>query len=311
MSKNFTGYNSVIEIETNNNQKYINKTLRLSLPKKKAILIKQLMLQQRLYFDKYNVPISKLINIRLIKQKKNLYNIKSKEVFAGLDFVDIVNKDNLPHYIDQILKDIFVPLLNSTKQEYLDAGIDPIMRNFIYDFKKMQFVYVDFFPPKVKYNGKFIQEIPELTDPDFKKIRNFGHNNRAGIIYALYINLVREYPEFQKIISGKIEQFTYDISQKHLFKYIQTSPMYRIDNKQEVLEIILSIKTWKFLNFYLIREIANWINSKSNQFSSFHKKIYQLTHHITDPNDKEYGKISNKNFKLSLEILQKGLKLIK
>jgi len=295
-------YNSLIEIVTIDGIEYIDKKLRLSLNRNEAEEIRQKVLLQRHAFEKMHVPTSKLVNIEVMKDDKG-YWLNIREVFAGLDFMDVVNNDNFAMYLERLLQDIFKPLLKSTSEDYLGAGIDPILRNFVYDNKVGEFCYVDFMPPKVFYKGKFCQEIPECPDLDFYNVRIFSHNLRAGVVYVLFVNLVREFPTQLRFVAARLEQFLKEIGEIKLYEYIYNSPLYRAHDLQSVKETIKKLGDWKYNNYYLLREIANWLNSHNKRLEIDKKEVYRLTSQERDVNSPDYGRISSANFLETLNVL--------
>lgn len=302
------GYYSQIEIKTIDGVKYIDKTLSLNISRDEAEEIRQRIQLQRAGYQELRIPTSKLVNIEVYPNKESgRFAVMVREVFAGLDFMDVVDDENFPMYLDKLLKDIYRPLLTATRDELVRVGIDPVLRNFVYDNKAGEFCYVDFLPPKVFYKGSYSQEVPELTDPDFYEVRVFCHNSRAGIVYATYINLVREFPQHLKYIAGRIEQFLAEIGEPELYKHIANSPLYRVHSIQEVRQIIADIKDWKRENYFLLREIANWILHQNPAWKDQHKALYKLTHHVTNPEDKEYGRLSQKSFDQVLAQLNSAL----
>ncbi len=303
------GYYSQIEIKTIDNVKYIDKKLYLAIGRDEAEIVRQKILLQREAFTELRIPTSKLVNIEVFpEQATGKFVITVREVFAGLDFMDVVDNDNFPMYLDKLLKDVYRPLLLSTSEDYLRAGIDPVLRNFVYDNRAAEFCYVDFLPPKVFYKGTYSQEIPELTDPDFFEIRKFAHNFRPGIVYVTYINLVREFPQHARYIAGRIAQFLAEIKQPQLYQYIQDSPLYRVHDKTAAERVIDGIGDWRLSNYFMLRELANWILTADPSFSEQHKQIFKLTHHVTNPADPEYGRLSASNFQQVLAGLRSGVR---
>lgn len=299
-------HNSHAEIYTENGTKYIAKTFRLPLTRAQAEELRQQVLLQRQSFENMRIPTSKLVDIDLFPGDGG-FKLVIKEIFAGSDFMDVVNDDNFPMYFNRLLDDIFKPLLTATDQQYLAAGIDGVPRNFVYDTKRGEFCYVDFIPPKVFYKGRHVQEIPECPDPDFYQVRLLAHNDRAGIVYNLYINILRELPNQLKFVAGRLEQYLEEIKQPELFKYIRQSKLYRVHEPSQVREIIKAIPDWKGLNFYLLREAANWLHNYNTELGELKKQVYQATSQERAVTSPDYGRISIKNFKLAKQLLLKGV----
>jgi|GEM_PF-3808021 len=302
-----TKYNSVIEIVETPKGKFIDKTLRISMARAEAEEIRQQVLLQRHTYDVLHIPSSKLNDIDVVPFNDG-YSIKIREVFAGLDFMDVVDNDNYSMYLDKLLNDVYKPLLKSTKNTHLTVGIDAILRNFVYNNRRGEFCYVDFMPPKVFYKGKFTQEIPECPDLDFFNVRVLGHNDRAGVVYVTFINLVREFPGQLGLTAAKIQQFLAEISAKKLFKYIEESPIYRATDPKQVQSALENLKDWHGSNYYLIREIANWLNANNPALEPVKREIYALTSQERDPKSAEYGRVSNANFLAAKKLISKSLK---
>lgn len=302
-------YNSEIEIVQVDGVKYIDKKLRLPLPsRQEAEEARQKVILQRQAFSRIHVPTSDMVNIEILPATdESGFVIWIREIFAGLDFMDVVTDDNYSMYLSRLLQDVFKPLLTSTREDYLPAGIDPIPRNFVYNNHKGEFCYVDFVPPKVFYKGKYTQEIPECSDPDFYEVRNFSHNLRAGIVYVTYINLVREFPTQLGMTAGRLEQFLREIGENSLYKYIQESPIYRVHDPKTVKAVISNIRDWKWNNYYLLREIANWINNYNPSLGELKKEVFKATSQERDPQSPDYGRLSQANFSKALELLKEGV----
>lgn len=301
-------YNSEIEIVEQDGKKFIDKRLRLGLKDRNLVEeLRQMITLQRHAFEKIHVPVSELINIEVIPTEPGEFTIKIREVFAGLDFMDVVTDENYSMYLDRLLADIFKPLLTSTKNDNLPAGIDPVLRNFVYDTHKGEFCYVDFMPPKVFYKGRYTQEIPEITDQNFYEVRVAGHNNRAGLVYNLYINLVREFPAQLGLTSARLEQFLTSCGEGNLYEAIKTSPLYRAHTPSEVKAVADNISDWHGHNYYLLREIANWLNSHKPELTEIKRSIYKATSQERDPESLDYGRISEAQFLETKRLIQAGL----
>lgn len=302
-------YNSNTEIYTENGIKYIRKTFRLAMSRQEAEEVRQKVLMQRHAFENMRVPTSKMVDIDLKQDgTSNDFRLTITEVFAGLDFMDVVDNENFSMYFDRLLDDIFKPLLKSNDNNLLPAGIDGSLRNFVYDNKHGEFCYVDFLPPKVFYKGKYTQEIPEITDADFYEIRKISHNHKDGIVYNLYINTLREFPEQLKYLPGRLEQYLKEIKEEKLFTMIQESALYRVHDPIEIQKIINSIKSWSGQNFFLIREIGNWFHSQNPELSELKKEIFKLTSQERNPDSPDYGKISKESFDAVIKLLKEGVR---
>ncbi|MBD3363395.1 hypothetical protein GF362_06785 [Candidatus Dojkabacteria bacterium] len=299
----FTGYNSIVEIIQENGSKYVLKTIRIPMELSVVQDLEQRILLQRSALESMGISIPELIKTETI-HKEDDYNLLIKEKFEGVDFVDVVDENNFEFYIDKVLDDIYKPLLKSTKEKYLKAGIDPIARNFVYKTHVNHFCYVDFIPPKVFYKGHYSQEIPEIEGP-FYDIRMLCHNERAGLIYVQYVNFIRVFPQKRKFIQGKIEQFLENIEESELKEYIINSPLYRIENPRDAAKIVKEMDDWRGINYYYLREaicIASELNSK---FRKKQSEMFKLTTHERDPDSPEYGLLPQERF---LDVKQKVIK---
>lgn len=297
-----TGYYSHIELLTSGKSKHIKKTVKTPDPSN----LKKFIEIQRQRLEKASIPVSKLVEIELGQEE-----IIIVEEYAGDDFVDIVDAENLPMYLQKLLEQVYLPLFKNSEiieDDFVSAGIDPVLRNFVYNVRTGQFVFVDFFPPKIYFEGKFIQEVPELSDPDFLEIRKMGHNSLAGLFYVTYINTVRIYPNSQKIIQAIFLQFLQKNRITLSENYILTSPIYRLTDVSQAKEIIENIETWQFPNYYYLRELANWVLTNNSRFIEKHNEIYKLTGHIRDENSPDYGRISDHNFNKVRQLLLTGIK---
>lgn len=300
-------HNSHAEIYTEAGIKYIRKTFRLALPRSEAEELRQQVLLQRQSFDNMRIPTSKLIDIDLIPNKDGEgFKLIITEVYAGSDFMDVVTDDNFTMYFNRLLDDIFRPLLTSTDQKYLSSGIDGVPRNFVYDGKRGEFCYVDFIPPKVFYKGRYVQEIPECPDQDFYNVRLLAHNDRAGIVYNFYINILRELPKQLGYVAGRLEQYLTEIKQGELFHYIAASPLYRAHDASQVKEVVSNIPDWKGTNFFLLREAANWLHNANPAWEEQKKEVYKLTSQERAINSPDYGRISTENFQAAKQLLING-----
>jgi hypothetical protein len=306
MANSNLAYNSNVEIITIDGVKYIEKTFRLAMPREEAEDIRQRIVLQRHAFQDMHVPTSEMVSIEVVKEGEG-HTIKIREIFAGLDFKDVVDDNNFSMYFDRLLMDVFKPLLRSTTDENLRAGIDPALRNFVYNNRTAEFVYVDFIPPKVFYKGTYSQEVPEIPDPEFHKVRMFKHNNRAGVIYGLYVDVVRDYPTQLKYASARIEQFLAEIGEERLSEYIVNSPMHRMHSAAEVKEIIEKITDWHWNNYYLLREIANWLAFKNPELIELQRQVYTVTSQERDPRSVDYGRLSEANFQKAKQLLIEGV----
>ncbi|MFW5702432.1 MAG: hypothetical protein ACOCXP_00510 [Candidatus Dojkabacteria bacterium] len=307
MSQNLA-HNSFAEIYTDQKgRKVIRKRSKLSLPRKEVEKVADMIRYQRESFAKMKVPTSDLLSLEVVGGEEQA-QIQIIELFAGADFSDIVDNDNYPMYLDRLLDDIFAPLLlaksNAGEDGWLDIGIDGIPRNFVYSIRENQFLYVDFFPPKVRWNGRHIQEIPETPSEEFFKIRMMAHNSAPGIIYNLYINLIRDFPDQLPLTVGKLEQFCREIGREDAFSSIADSPLYREDEATAIKEIIDTLGDWHGQNFYLLREAANWLGFHSKSFPEKKKKaVFDLTKQGRDPKGEDYGIISKEKFVQVKQIL--------
>jgi hypothetical protein len=300
---NFTGYYSNIQIIEEFGKKYVLKTIRV--PMSFAIVqdIEQRLLLQRTALEAIGILIPELIQTDIIQGEES-YNLLIKERFEGLDFVDVVDEHNFEFYIDKLLNEIYKPLLLSTQEKYLKAGIDPVARNFVYQSQKNQFCYVDFIPPKVYYKGYYSQEIPEIKGP-FYDIRMISHYERSGVIYVQYINLIRIFPEKRKFIQGKIEQFLDGINQPELTEYIVGSPFYRLDNIGNFKEIVETLDDWKGIKYYHLREAICIASQHNSKFREKQSEMFALTTHQRDPASKEYGLLKIEDFnRVKKEVVQ-------
>lgn len=293
---NFTGYNSIVEIIEKGAEKFIHKTIRIPLGLSVVQEIEQKLRLQRGALESMGISVPELIGIETL-QTEGAYNLLVKERFEGLDFMDVVAEENFEFYIDKVLHDIYKPLLKSTKEKYVKAGIDPIARNFVYKPKEHKFCYVDFIPPKVYYKGHYCQEIPEIEGP-FYDIRMFCHNERAGIIYVQYVNFIRVFPTKRKILQGKFEQFLEEIDEQDLKKYIIESPFYRIENPAKAAKFVKAMDNWKGQNYYYLREAICIAAELNPEFRKKQDEMFKLTSHERDVNSKEYGLMPQKNFEL-------------
>lgn len=292
----FTGYNSIVEIATENGEKLVKKVIHVPLSLNYVQDLEQRVRLQRNALESMGVSIPGLISMDTIQTEDGSYNLLIKEKFEGLDFVDVVDEDNFDFYIDKVLDDIYKPLLKSTSEQYLKVGIDPIARNFIYKPHEGKFCYVDFIPPKVYYKGHYSQEIPEIEGPMYD-IRMFCHNDRAGVIYVQYVNLIRVFPTKRKFIQGKIEQFLDRIGEPELKKYMIESPMYRIENPEKAIEVVRKIDDWKLENYYNLREAICIAAELNPEFKKKQSDMFALTTHEREPDSEEYGLVPDANFK--------------
>lgn len=304
----FTGYNSIVEIVTENDQKFVLKTVRIPMSLSVVQDLEQRIRLQRSALESMGISIPELITMETLQVEEG-YNLLIKEKFEGLDFVDVVDTENFDHYIDKVLSDIYEPLLKSTKEQYLKAGIDPIARNFIYKSHEGKFCYVDFIPPKVYYKGTYSQEIPEIEGP-FYDIRMLCHNDRAGVIYVQYVNFIRVFSSKRKFIQGKIEQFLDQIGEHELKKYMIESPFYRIKDPKEAEEIIDNLNDWKGINYYYLREGICIAAELNEEFSKKQSDMFALTTHERDPNSDEYGLLPKQNFEKVKEEIKEAFNKI-
>jgi hypothetical protein len=308
---NNISYNSEIEILELDGRKYIDKRLRLPIPSHAAAEeVRQQVLLQRQAFEKMHVPISELVNIEVIRDaagEEERFSIYMREVFAGLDFMDVVSDDNYNMYLDRLLQDVFEPLLRSTSKELLSAGIDPVLRNFVYNHKRGEFCYVDFMPPKVHYKGHYTQEIPELPAGEFYNVRLLSHNNRAGVIYNLYVNLLREFPRQLGFTAARLEQFLNNIAEPDLYALVSSSPLYRQHSPAEVLKTVEGLQNWHGANYLLLREAANWLHNYNPELGDLKRDIYKATSQERDPKSPEYGTLRADNFAQALSLIKQGL----
>lgn len=293
---NFTGYNSIVEIIEKGGEKFIHKTIRIPLGLSVVQEIEQKLRLQRGALENMGVSVPELVGIETL-QVEGAYNLMIKEKFEGLDFMDVVAEENFEFYIDKVLHDIYKPLLKSTKEKYVKAGIDPIARNFVYKPKEHKFCYVDFIPPKVFYKGHYSQEIPEIEGP-FYDIRMLCHNERAGIIYVQYVNFIRVFPTKRKVLQGKFEQFLEEIEEKDLKKYMIESPFYRIENPSQAADFVKNITDWRGQNYYYLREAICIAGEVNEDFRPRVDEMFKLTTHERDPKSEEYGLLPQKNFEL-------------
>jgi hypothetical protein len=252
------------------------------------------MFLQRNAFEEIHIPISELIDLEIVKKGKH-FNLVATEKFEGLDFADVVDHDNFEMYLEAMLMDIYKPLLKSTTKDLLPAGIDTVVRNYVYRAHSHEFCYVDFMPPKVYYKGHYLQEVPEISGP-FYDIRLQMHNERAGVIYALYVNLSRIFPLKRRFIVSKIEQFLQEIKEGDLSKYITRSPFYRLDNASKAIELINNMKDWKGINYLLLREAACVAVDFNHKFAAELDDFFKMTHHETDPDSEDYGMLPLRKF---------------
>lgn len=267
--------------------------------------LRQRVILQRNAFEELHIPISQLKSLEIIPKGKVFYLVAT-EKFEGLDFVDVVDSENFDFYIDKVLSDIYKPLLKSTGKSHLSAGIDTAIRNYVYRFHEGEFCYVDFMPPKVFYKNHYTQEVPEIEGP-FYDIRMISHNERAGIVYSLYINLARVYPEKRKFISSKLEQFLEMINESELKKYLTNSPFYRIGSRKEAVEVVKSLSDWKAEKYFHLREAACIAAEENPNFKAKLPEFFKLTHHETDTKSHEYGLLPQKRFEQAKKLLIKEL----
>lgn len=288
-------YYSEVRIISKDSTKFIEKSYDLSFLSRNEIEdLKQRILIQRSAFEKLRIPISALENIEIIKTE-NGFSLVVIERFEGLDFIDVVDVENLEMYLDRVLTDIYEPLLTSTKEKYLAAGIDTSIRNYVYRLHTGEFCYVDFMPPKVNFKGHYTQEVPEIKGP-FYDIRMYSHNKRAGIVYTLYINLARHFPSKRKFIVSKIEQFLTGLGEDELLIHIKNSPFYRVDTAKKVIELVDSIDSWHKEKYFQLREAACVIAELNNTFTKELPEFFKLTHHETNTDSPEYGKLPQNKF---------------
>ncbi len=290
----FTGYYSKVEILEEAGQKIVQKRIILPLSLELVQELEQRIRLQRNALESFGVPIPHLISIEVIKAEEG-YNLLIRENFEGLDFADVVDDSNLEFYLDHMLDDVYKPLLKSTVEQNLTAGVDTAVRNFVYRIHSGRFCYVDFMPPKVYYKGHYSQEVPEIDGP-FYDIRMLCHYDRAGVIYVQYVNLIRLFPTKRKFIQGKIEQFLDRCELQQLKKYMVNSPFYRLTNAQEAIKTIKELNDWKGINYYYLREgicIASELNS---EFRKRQSEMFDLTTHERDVKSKEYGSLPKARF---------------
>ncbi len=295
MGKKITGYYSIVKTFTQDGIKLIEKSYPLPfLTYTEIEELRQRMLLQRHAFEELHIPISEQVSLNILKTGRN-FKIVSLEKFEGHDFVEIVDNTNLEMYLDRMLFDIYQPLLNSTKNDYLSAGIDTVVRNYVYRPKSNEFCYVDFMPPKVSYKGHYLQEVPEISGP-FYDIRLQMHNERAGVVYALYVNLSRIFPLKRRFIVSKIEQFLQEINETELSKYITGSPFYRLDSASKAIQLVRDMKDWKGINYLLLREAACAAVDFNHKFAAELDDFFKMTHHETNPDSEDYGMLPAKKF---------------
>ncbi|MCA9385158.1 hypothetical protein KC717_00755 [Candidatus Dojkabacteria bacterium] len=292
---NFTGYYSSLEIIEEQGKKFVQKKITLPLSLSIVQDLEQRIRLQRSALESMGVPIPELIKIEIIQDEEGTHNLLIKEHFEGLDFVDVVDDSNFEFYIDKLLTDIYKPLLTSTTEEYLKAGIDTSVRNFVYKSHENQFCYVDFIPPKVFYKGHYSQELPEIEGP-FYDIRMLGHNDRAGVVYVQYVNFIRLFPEKRKFIQGKIEQFLDSINESDLKKYMVESPFYRIEDPQNAAEHVNQIEDWRGMNYYYLREGICIASELNTEFRKRQSDLFAMTTHERDHNSDEYGLLPQSTF---------------
>ncbi|HLA03700.1 MAG TPA: hypothetical protein VJ065_00530, partial [Patescibacteria group bacterium] len=168
------------------------------------------------------------------------------------------------------------------------------------------FCYVDFMPPKVFYKGHYTQEVPEITGP-FYDIRLLTHNDRAGVIYTLYINLARKFPAKRKFILAKFEQFLSGINEVQLSKHINESPFYRLDDTKKAARIVTALNDWKGLNYLILREAACFTAEVNKKFAGKLDDFFRLTHHETNPDSEEYGLLPKERFDKAKKIIIENL----
>ncbi len=290
----FSGYYSHIEILEESGEKYVIKTVHIPLKLEVAEDLKERILLQREILTHHEVPISTMVDLQIVEAEDS-YNLIIKEKFEGVDFVDVVNETNLELYTDKFLHDIFAPLLTSTKEQYLKAGIDPILRNFVYRPAEKQFCYVDFIPPKVYLNHHYSQEVPEIEGP-FYDIRNICHYDRAGIIYLQYINFLRVFPDKRDFVLTKFEHFLDKIGEPGLKKYIQESPLYHVHASNDLIIFLEGLKDWRGINYLHLREAICIAAGMNHQVKEIKEEIFKLTTHERDVDSPDYGLLPKAKF---------------
>lgn len=303
-------YYSHIELITKDSQKFVEKSLTFCQPRSEVEEIRRKVLLQRDGLADAGVPISNLVDAEVGPTHNGETTLRFREEFAGLDFVDIVNSENAHMYIRLLLHGVYKPLLKSTSDDHLRVGIDPVLRNFVFNTAANEFKYVDFLPPKVFFSGEYTHELPELTDPDFREIRKYAHYSRRGIIYVTYINTVRVFPQLQRVVAAAFQQFLAEIGESDLFADIENSPIHRAHSAIELQRVLSGISSWKLPHYYHLRELANWIYSHNPEFAEDHARIFKLSHHVTEEDHPEYGQVSAENFTELKSLLQSGMKEI-
>ncbi|MFQ5493378.1 MAG: hypothetical protein ACE5DX_04430 [Candidatus Dojkabacteria bacterium] len=303
-----TSYYSQTRIFSRNGTKYIEKAYPLHFYTRKQIEdLRERMLIARSAFEELHIPVSGLIEMEIQKDQDG-FKLVVVENFEGLDFVDIVDNDNFEMYLDKMLDNIYLPLLKSASGDLLKVGIDTAVRNCVYKLHSGEFCYVDFMPPKVFYKGHYTQEVPEITGP-FYDIRMFSHNDPAGIVYTLYINLARLFPQKRKSVIAKIDQFLETNKLDKLKKHLTQSPFYRLTDLKKASEVVENLDDWKGEKYLQLREAAVIAAEARDDFRGKLEDFFKLTHHETDAESEEYGLLPTARFREAKRLLIEAFKL--
>jgi len=198
-------------------------------------------------------PLSDIQIVTYQNQSSGKLNITEISPFYGESFEDLILKANKEGCL-KLQKRIFKCLGNLFEKspgELLQVGIDLVPRNFTGNGNDW---YIDLVPPKLRKNGSFQLEIPEVKDPICFKIGVDRHYRKSEIVRVLLVQLCKLRPELYPYFLQGIEDFLSEKGEnevKEIFRQRLAAREIKANN-----EDIKLISALKFVHIYDLREIA-------------------------------------------------------
>jgi hypothetical protein len=235
------------------------------------------LLRELIYYHKFLRDVGVKVPDNYYLGVYNGTHILEIDEYIPMTFKEAVEEFGIEKTVKMLLDDVFGPLLNSSEENFLECGIDTPLRNF--QFKNSHAYYIDFFLPRVFFGiDQTMLEIPDLTDPRDRMIGLFNKYQCKGVLYSLFINLCREYPDKRDFFKTSCINLAKDLKRPELSQFIENSVVEQVfkkrtDDQKEFIENL----TFENEEYFVARDFACYLASLNDEFGVILEEFFKST----------------------------------
>lgn len=199
---------------------------------------------------------------------------------ASLESRVVNNPHAVESYLEQVLAHVIGPIVASSPDGYHvgPIGLDPLLRNLCFIGKAGVPGNIDHVPAKLfRSPTDFTLELPEPTDLMARQLGYIRHYTLSGLIFSLFLNVVRLYPQAYDMAQAKIARFLQKRRRTEILDQIPDviCSTYAFDEKSEFLQVLPDLHPG---NYSVLRQMAAWAAFRNGRLRPALEKLFRLTH---------------------------------